>query len=83
MIPTPLNCVKEIDLKDKSYGYKRLISYQYSYINIKKNKDKILDKAEKIYNIVSNSKSNKKSNFYKKLSCNFKLLEEKSKKYLN
>ena len=44
-------------------------------------KQKIIDKAEKIYNIVTNDKKNKVSKFYKDLSCNFKLLEEKCLEY--
>ena len=34
MIPVPENCVELLDIKDKSYGYRRLLSEQYSYINI-------------------------------------------------
>ena len=45
------------------------------------NKQKIIDKAEKIYNIVTKDKKSKVSKFYKDLSCNFKLLEEKCIKY--
>ena len=41
-----------LDIKNKSYGYKRLLSEQYSYINKPDNKQKIIDKAEKIYNII-------------------------------
>ncbi len=42
-----------------------------------------MNKATKIYNIVSNDKNNKISKFYKGLSCNFKLLEEKCLEYYN
>ena len=47
------------------------------------NKLKILEKAEKIYNIVTQNNKNKMTKFYKDLSCNFKLLEEKSAEYKN
>lgn len=60
-----------IRYKNKSYGYKRLLSEQYSYINKPDNKQKIIDKAQKIYNIVTNNKKNKTSKFYQDLSCNF------------
>lgn len=81
MIPVPQDCVYLLDIKNKSYGYKRLLSEQYSCINKPEHKQKIMDKATKIYNIVSSSKKSKVSKFYKDLSCNFKLLEEKCLKY--
>lgn len=81
MIPVPQESVYLLDIQNKSYGYKRLLSEQYSYINKPDNKQKIIDKAEKIYNIVTNDKKNKLSKFYKDLSCNFKLLEEKCIEY--
>ena len=34
MIPVPEIGVELLDIKDKSYGYRRLLSEQYSYINI-------------------------------------------------
>lgn len=77
MIPVPQEDVDLLDMKDKSYGYKRLLSEQYSYINRTNNKRKIMEKAEKIYNIVTNGRKSKMNKFYKELSCNFKLLEEK------
>lgn len=81
MIPVPQNSVYLLDMKSKSYGYKRLLSEQYSYINKTENKQKILDKADKLYNIVTKSSKSKMAKFYKDLSCDFKLLEEKSTKY--
>ena len=83
MIPVPQESVFLLDIKNRSYGYKRLLSEQYSYINKHDNKQKIIDKAQKIYNIVTNNKKNKTSKFYKDLSCNFKVLEEKCIKYNN
>ena len=83
MIPVPQECVYLLNLKDKSYGYKRLLSEQYSYINKTDNRKKIIEKAEKLYNIVTSNSKSKMSKFYKNLSCNFKLLEEKSLEYKN
>lgn len=83
MILVPQESVFLLDIKNKSYGYKRLLSEQYSYINKPDNKQKIIDKAQKIYNIVTNNKKNKISKFYQDLSCNFKVLEEKCIKYNN
>ena len=81
MIPVPKECVCLLDWKNKSYGYKRLLSEQYSYINKTENKKKILNKSEKLYNIVTKLHKSKMSKFYKDLTCNFKLLEEKSAEY--
>lgn len=81
MIPVPQKDVYLLDVEDRSYGYKRLLSEQYSYINRTVNKKKIIEKAEKIYNIVTNNKKSKMDKFYKELSCNFKLLEEKCLEY--
>lgn len=81
MIPVPLESVHLLDMKNKSYRYKRLLSEQYSYINKPENKAKIMKKAEKIYNIVTQNSKSKMVQFYKNLSCDFKLLEEKSTKY--
>ena len=81
MIPVPEDRVYLLNVENKSYGYKRLLSEQYSYINKPKNKKIILDKAEKIYMIINKNTKSKTTMFYKKLSCNFKLLEEKCNKY--
>lgn len=81
MIPVPQESVYLLDIKSKSYGYKRLLSEQYSYINIPKNKQRIMYKAKKIYNIVTRESKSKMAKFYKDLSCNFKLLEEKCLEY--
>lgn len=83
MIPVPPESICLLDTKNTSYEYKRLLSEQHSYINKTENKLKILEKAEKIYNIVTQNNKNKMTKFYKDLSCNFKLLEEKSAEYKN
>ena len=84
MIPVPQECVYLLDTTSKSYGYKRLLAEQYSYINQPQNKEKIIEKAEKIYELVTkeNTKS-KTALFYKQISCNFKMLEEKCLQYKN
>lgn len=82
MIPVPRECVKLLDLKNQNYGYKRLLSNQYTYINIPINRQKILDKSEKLYNIVTTGRKSNMAKFYKDLSCDFTLLEEKCKVYL-
>lgn len=81
MIPVPLASIELLNINDKTYGYKRLVSEQYSNINMSQNKQKIIKKAEKIYNIVTQENKSKMAKFYKELSCDFKLLEEKSKLY--
>ena len=81
MIPVPQDCVYLLDIKNKSYGYKRLLSEQYSYINKPEHKQKIMDKATKIYSIVTSNKKNKVSRFYKDLSCDFKKKKKKCLKY--
>lgn len=80
MIPVPKNDLYLLDISSKSYGYKRLLNTQYSIINTPINKNSIVDKARSIYNIVNNKNlQNKTALFYKSLSCNFALLEEKCK----
>ena len=81
MIPVPKENIYPLDIENISYGYKRLLSEQYSYINITENKHKIMSKAEKIYNIVNSSSNSKMARFYKELSCNYKLLEVKCLEY--
>ena len=81
MIPVPEKCIHLLDLKNKSYCYKRLLSEQYSYINIPINKQKIIEKAERHYNIVVSENKSKVAKFYIELSCNFKILEEKADLY--
>ena len=70
-----------IPVTDKTYAYRRLLSEQYKYINIPENRQKIMDKAEKIYKLVTGNSNGKTAKFYRSLSCDFKLLEEQSLKY--
>ena len=81
MIPVPEKCVCLLDVKSKSYGYKRLLSEQYSYINKPESRLKITEKSDKLYKIVTKNGKSRMAKFYKDLSCDFKLLEEKSTLY--
>ena len=81
MIPVPQNSVSLLDVTDKTYAYRRLLSEQYKYINIPENRQKIIDKAEKLYKLVTGNSNGKTAKFYRSLSCDFKLLEEHSLKF--
>lgn len=81
MIPVPQECVELLDVKDKTYAYRRLLSEQYKYINLPNNRQKIMDKADKLYTIVTGNSKGKTAKFYRELSCDFKLLQEQSLKY--
>lgn len=81
MIPVPQESVHLLESKNNSYGYRRLLSEQYSYINKPENKKRIMDKAERLYSIVTGDSKSKMAKFYKELSCNFKALEEKYMEY--
>lgn len=59
MIPVPQNSVSLLDVTDKTYAYRRLLSEQYKYINIPENRQKIMDKAEKIYKLVTGNSNGK------------------------
>lgn len=82
MIPVPNDCLKKLNIDDKKYGYKRLIQEQYSYINITKNRDRIKERARELYEIIISNKNTNKTRFYKKLSCDFKALEDKCQDYI-
>ena len=81
VIHIPIECVTKIEYLNRSYGYRRLLSEQYSQINITKNKERIKEKAKQIYDIVTSDSCTAKARFYKQLSCNYKLLEEKCEEY--
>lgn len=83
MIPVPPESVSLLESDTKSYGYRRLLSEQYSCINKPENRKKILEKAEKIYLIVTGNGKSRMAQFYRNLSCNFKVLEEKCLYYKN
>ena len=83
MIPIPEKEVKQIDYKNKDIKYKMLLNKQYNYINKTNNKNEILKKAKKIYDIIKSNKKTKITLFYKKLCCDFNLLEKKYFEYKN
>ena len=73
MIPVNLIYIDFNNIEDKKY--KNLLIQQNNYIQL--NTDKIREKANKLYQFVTND--NKK--FFTDICCNFKLLEEKCKEY--
>ena len=81
MLPVPIECLSKMDYCKKSYGYRRLLSEQYTQINITKNKERIKEKAKQIYDIVTSDSCTAKARFYKQLSCSYKFLEEKCEEY--
>lgn len=52
MIPVPQESVHLLESKNNSYGYRRLLSEQYSYINKPENKKRIMDKAERDFIVL-------------------------------
>lgn len=77
MIPIPKKEINKISIYGKGIKYQLLLIKQYNYINQPENAQLIKDKAKKLYDIIINDNKNKKSLFYKKICCNFKVLEEK------
>ena len=81
MIPVPEEAIKHLEFRNYLDPYNMLLVKQYNYINVPENRKRIKEKATKLYSIINNDKENKTTYFYKKLCCNFKLLEEKLKEY--
>lgn len=77
MIPVSrnLNVINLLEYENLDSKYKSLISAEYRYIN--SNKNEIYSRANKMYKSVTQYKSD----FFKSIACNFKLLEEKSLKF--
>lgn len=83
MIPVPEEKIFLLDVKNENYQYRRLLLEQYYYINISENRNKILMQARKIYEIVTDNKNKTRMyEFYRNLSCDFKLLEKKCSEYI-
>ena len=78
MIPTPLECVSELLPTIKDIKYKKLLENQITYIN---------DKKTKLFSKINNFQKQYIKGYLdekvKKRSCDFRLLEEVSKKYEN
>lgn len=80
MIPIPSEQCYEIDIKeeikiDKKYGL--ILKYQIIWCN--KNKENIIKKAKKLYNLIINDRANFS---LKNRCCNFKVLEEKLNQFI-
>lgn len=79
MIPVPLNICEKLELKDIKYSkYQKLMLKQYLWCNIDENYKEIIEKASRLYYIVTSGKCGK--NLLKRC-CNYKLLEEKYIEY--
>jgi protein AbiQ len=75
MIPVRKENISKLDVKSADLKYQFLLLKEINYIRA--NRDKLLKKASKLYELVANKKL---PNFVK-ISCNFKLLEEASSNY--
>ena len=75
MIPVPKNSIQLLDFNARDDKYKNLLQAESDFIN--DNREEIYSKAKKIYRNVVKIKNP----FFINISCNFKLLEEKSKLY--
>lgn len=75
MIPVPKDYIQLLDFNSRGEKYKNLLQAENDFIN--DNKDIIYEKAKKIYKNVIKFKNP----FFKEISCNFELLEEKCKVY--
>ncbi len=78
MIPVSNDDLIEMNIEtEKDEKYKNILTRQYNII--RKDKDEILKKANKLYKILR--KIDKDTSLYKRC-CNFIMLEEKVKEYL-
>lgn len=75
MIPVPKEAIQLLDYNIRNKKYRDLLEAERIYIN--NNREKIYGKANKIYRNVVEIKIP----FFINISCNFKLLEQKSNKY--
>ncbi|MCM1466700.1 MAG: type III toxin-antitoxin system ToxN/AbiQ family toxin [Alistipes sp.] len=78
MIPVPDECLKRLIIKDISdEKYRTLLNKEYQFCLV--NEERIQKKANKIYTmVIQNAKPNLTNN-----SCDFKILEEAYRQYLN
>jgi protein AbiQ len=71
MIPVPSNCLEELIIaNEEDLDYKLLLNKEYNFCM--DNKDKIIEKANKIYKKVIKNQNQKLTDN----SCDFKLLEQ-------
>lgn len=73
MIPVRESELIKFDINNENQKYKQILISQYHFCN--KHIKEIKNKAFETYNKSLNNK------FFKKVCCNFKLLEEKMKEY--
>lgn len=83
MIPVPESEIMQFKPQKSKVDYSILLIKQYNYINQNRNRDSIRLKAREIHEIVLNGEKSKTTNFYRKICCNFKILQEKSLTYKN
>lgn len=77
MIPVKLSCIKKLDMSKQDIRYQFLLLKEINYIRT--NSQRLLQKATKIYNLVTVKKAEPFIHF----SCNFTALEEASNNYKN
>lgn len=80
MIPIPKEKYNEINIKEeiqKDKKYRIILKYQIKWCN--DNRVKIINNAEKLYNLIINKKANLS---LKNRCCNFKGLETKLNQYI-
>lgn len=77
MIPVPETAIQLLDFNSRGDKYRDLLQAESKFIN--DNKNVIYTKAKKIYKNVVHIKTP----FFTNISCNFELLEQKSKEYVN
>ena len=81
MIPVPECEITKIDGSIRGKKYNMLLIKQYNYINENEKRELIKTKAKNIYDIVTSNNSSRTAIFYKKICCNYKILEEKCLRY--
>ena len=77
MIPVPQDAIQLLDFNSRGDKYRDLLQAESDFIN--DNRDVVYAKAKKIYRNVNKLKIP----FFVGISCNFELLEQKSKLYSN
>ena len=75
MIPVKSEDLIEFDINKENDGYKQILISQYHFCN--KHIKEIQERAKITY------KKSQENSFFKKVCCNFKLLEEKCQEYKN
>lgn len=78
MIPVNMENAKIVDIEKEIY--KDYYNKEISYLRTVKAQSEILKKITNMYQVLQNKES-KDYEFFKKLCCDFKLLEEKCKKW--